>query len=69
MLLGVPGIVLPILPGWVLIGIGLVVLSREVHAARRLLQWLQRRIPGLARGLAAAEAQIQRILSRIRWRT
>jgi len=60
MLLGIPGIFLPVLPGWLLIGIGLVVLSREVQSARRLLQWLQRRFPPLARGLAAAEARLRR---------
>jgi hypothetical protein len=67
-LLGIPGIVLPFLPGWLLIGLGLVVLSQEVHAVRRLLHWLRRRFPGLARRLAAAEARFQRISSRTRWR-
>lgn len=62
-LLGIPGIVLPFLPGWLLIGIGLLVLSREVHAVRRLLHWLRHRFPGLARRLAAAEAWFQRVSS------
>jgi hypothetical protein len=67
-LLGIPGIVLPILPGWLLIGIGLVVLSQEVHTVRRLLHWLRRRFPGLARRLAAEEARFRRIRSWTRGR-
>ena len=66
MLLGIPGIVLPVLPGWLLIGTGLVVLSREVRWARRLMQWLQRRSPGLERGIASTEARFHRILSGFR---
>ena len=64
MLLGIPGIFLPVLPGWLLIGIGLIVLAQEVRSARRLLQWLQRRFPPLARGLAVAEARLRRFSRR-----
>src|SRR5262249_43612500 len=63
-LLGIPGIVLPILPGWLLIAIGLIVLSRQVKSARRLVEWLRRRSPSLDRGLVATEGRFQQILSR-----
>lgn len=38
-LLGVAGLILPVMPGWVFLIPGLVILSRHFHWARRLLDW------------------------------
>ncbi|HYD32189.1 MAG TPA: PGPGW domain-containing protein [Azospirillaceae bacterium] len=46
--LGIPGLVLPILQGWLFIIIGLLLLSREYHWARQLLERLRRRFPRIA---------------------
>ena len=43
--LGLLGLVLPIIPGWVFLIPGLILLSREFHWARRLLEWLKHRLP------------------------
>ena len=40
---GVAGWLLPIIPGWALFIPGLILLSREFHWARRLLQWFRSR--------------------------
>ena len=42
---GVIGLILPILPGWIFLIPGLVILSREFHWARRLLQWAKSFMP------------------------
>lgn len=39
---GVAGWLLPIIPGWALVIPGLILLSREFHWARRLLQWFRK---------------------------
>ena len=39
MALGVVGIILPIMPGWIFLIPGLVILSRHYHWARRLLAY------------------------------
>jgi len=40
---GVAGWLLPFIPGWLLFIPGLILLSREFHWARRLLNWLRSR--------------------------
>ena len=42
---GLLGWVLPILPGWVFVIPGLMLLGKEFHWARRILQWLRNRLP------------------------
>jgi uncharacterized membrane protein YbaN (DUF454 family) len=42
---GLAGLALPILPGWILLIPGLILLSREFHWARRLLGWLRSWLP------------------------
>lgn len=41
--LGLLGLALPIAPGWVFLIPGLMILAREFHWARRLLEWLKHR--------------------------
>jgi uncharacterized membrane protein YbaN (DUF454 family) len=44
-LAGLLGLALPILPGWVFVIPGLMLLGREFTWARRVLQWLKNRMP------------------------
>ena len=44
-LVGLVLVVLPIVPGWWLVIPGLILLGREFHWARRLLAWVQSRLP------------------------
>ena len=45
MLVGLLGLLLPVIPGWVFVIPGLILLAREFHWSRRVLQWLKDRIP------------------------
>ena len=38
-LLGIVGLLLPIMPGWALIFVGLFVLAEDFHWARRVVDW------------------------------
>lgn len=42
---GLLGWALPVVPGWALVIPGLILLSREFHWAKRLLEWLRSRLP------------------------
>ena len=42
---GLLGLALPILPGWIFVIPGLMILAREFVWARRVLQWLKDRMP------------------------
>jgi uncharacterized membrane protein YbaN (DUF454 family) len=44
-LLGLPGLVLPILPGWTFLAIGVLLLSVDLPFFERLVQWLENRVP------------------------
>jgi uncharacterized membrane protein YbaN (DUF454 family) len=46
-LIGLAGLVLPIMPGWLFVIPGLVLLSADVPAIRRRLRYLERRYPWL----------------------
>jgi uncharacterized membrane protein YbaN (DUF454 family) len=43
--LGVLGLILPVLPGWIFLIPGLMLLAREFHWAHRLLEWLKKIVP------------------------
>jgi uncharacterized membrane protein YbaN (DUF454 family) len=45
LLLGLPGLVLPILPGWLFLAIGILLLSVDLPFFEGLVQWLEKRIP------------------------
>jgi uncharacterized membrane protein YbaN (DUF454 family) len=42
---GLIGWLLPVIPGWLLVIPGLLLLSREFHWARKLLAWLRSHFP------------------------
>jgi len=42
---GISGLILPILPGWIWLIPGLMILAREFVWAQRLLDWLKARLP------------------------
>lgn len=44
-LAGLFGLALPILPGWVWLIPGLMILAREFTPAKRILEWLRSRLP------------------------
>ena len=49
LLVGVAGIFLPILQGWLFLGIGALLLSPEVPPLRRLVKYVERRYPKIGR--------------------
>jgi uncharacterized protein len=46
-LLGTAGLVLPILQGWLLIGLGALLLAPEVPFFARFLDWIENRFPSV----------------------
>ncbi|MFA5111718.1 MAG: hypothetical protein WC443_09950 [Desulfobaccales bacterium] len=44
-LLGIPGLILPILQGWLFLALGALLLSIDIPFFDRLVQWLETRIP------------------------
>ena len=61
-LLGTVGLALPVLQGVLLILLGLYVLSRESRTARRLLEKLRARHPGLNAAIERAKVRLGRAL-------
>ncbi|HPS78277.1 MAG TPA: PGPGW domain-containing protein [Thermoanaerobaculaceae bacterium] len=47
LLVGVAGLFLPILQGWLFIGLGALLLSPDVPLFRRLVEWIERHFPTL----------------------
>lgn len=64
-LLGVAGIVLPILPGWIFVFVGLVVLTKHAPWAGRLLEWFKRRHPKARELIDRAEGVAERCERRV----
>jgi uncharacterized protein len=44
-LLGIPGLVLPILQGWLFLALGALLLSVDVPFFDRLVHWIEERVP------------------------
>jgi hypothetical protein len=42
---GITGLILPVIPGWIWLIPGLMLLAREFVWAQRLLDWLKARLP------------------------
>lgn len=42
--IGILGLILPVMPGWVFLIPGLIILGEEYSWARRLLQWAKRQM-------------------------
>lgn len=57
--LGVAGLFLPVLQGWLFIGLGALLLSPDVPFFRRLVVWIERRSPALERGLGALRRKLR----------
>jgi uncharacterized membrane protein YbaN (DUF454 family) len=55
--LGVLGMFLPILQGFLFLFVGLIILARHAPWAERLLDYLREKSPRLDRGIAKAEAR------------
>jgi len=55
--LGVAGLVLPVLQGWLFIAIGALILARDVPFFARMLDRIERRIPALRHPIARARAR------------
>jgi uncharacterized membrane protein YbaN (DUF454 family) len=60
LILGLAGLILPLLQGWLFIGIGLILLSRDVPFFRRLRDRLEQRFPRLARIREGAKRRFTR---------
>ncbi|HXV26153.1 MAG TPA: PGPGW domain-containing protein [Alphaproteobacteria bacterium] len=65
-LLGVAGLFLPFLQGFLFLFVGALLLSRESEIARRHLERLRKRYPSLGRSMDEAEAWIKRQWQRLR---
>ncbi len=63
--LGIVGLVLPVLQGFLFLLIGLALLSSESKTARRLLARLRKRYPGLSEWLDLAEQRARKWWVRI----
>jgi len=57
--LGVAGLFLPILQGWLLIGLGALLLSPDVPFFRRLVSSIERRSPSFKRGIGALKKKLR----------
>ena len=57
LVLGVLGMFLPILQGFLFLFVGLIILARHAPWAERLLDYLREKSPRLDRGIAKAEAR------------
>jgi uncharacterized membrane protein YbaN (DUF454 family) len=74
LVLGVLGMFLPILQGFLFLAIGLIILARHAPWAERLLNYLREKSPTLDRTVASAEAkthewQHRAAVSWSRWRS
>jgi uncharacterized membrane protein YbaN (DUF454 family) len=49
LLLGVAGLVLPILQGWLLIALGALLLSKDIPFFARVVRWVKTRFPEVSR--------------------
>ena len=55
--LGIAGLVLPFIQGWLLIALGALLLAPDVPFFSRLLDWIERRFPALRHPLARLRAR------------
>ncbi|MFP3868662.1 MAG: hypothetical protein ACLFUU_10980 [Desulfobacteraceae bacterium] len=51
MLLGIPGLVLPILQGWLFLALGALLLSVDLPFFERLVLWIEKRVPRVKKPL------------------
>ncbi len=65
-LVGIAGLFLPVIQGILCITIGLIILSTEYHWAKRLLERVQKRFPGVARVSHEAAEKAKRWLKSLK---
>ncbi len=58
LLLGVVGLVLPVLQGWLFIGLGALLLAPDVPVFARMLCWVETRFPSLRGALKAMRRRL-----------
>jgi uncharacterized protein len=63
LLLGVAGLVLPVLQGWLLIALGALLLSPDIPVFARALAWVEKRFPRLGGAISRARAYLAKIES------
>jgi len=44
-MIGIIGLILPVMPGWVFVIPGLIILSDYLPPVKRLVEWVKRKIP------------------------
>ena len=59
-LLGVAGLVLPVLQGWLFLGLGILILSADVPFLRRFICWFEDRIPILRRIMRKVRSALEK---------
>lgn len=66
LVLGIIGLFVPVLQGFLFIAVGLILLSRHAEWAKGALAWLKRRHPRMAHGIERAEVWITRKTRQLR---
>jgi uncharacterized membrane protein YbaN (DUF454 family) len=57
LILGVAGLLLPVLQGWLFIALGAMLLAPDVRIFARVLDWIEKRFPALRAPLHRARAR------------
>jgi len=60
LLLGIAGLVLPVLQGWLFIALAALLLAPDVPIFARLLNWIENRFPALRHPIRRVRARIGR---------
>jgi uncharacterized membrane protein YbaN (DUF454 family) len=58
LVLGVAGLLLPVLQGWLFIALAALLLAPDVPLFGRLLDWIEKRFPALRRPIHRARARL-----------
>ena len=58
LLIGLAGLLLPFLPGWLFLALGSLILAPDIPFFRRLLVWIQKRFPALKKPIRKARAKL-----------
>ena len=58
LLVGVAGLVLPVVQGWLFLALGAVLLARDVPLFARMVCWLEGRFPGLKSHIRSIRATL-----------
>lgn len=64
LVLGVIGLVLPILQGWFFLALGVILLSKDIPLFRRLSDWMHKRFPIIDRSNQKARERLRQFKTR-----